>query len=144
MKTLRIIGQTIHIVFIFFITSTSIQSQTKWFWLHPLPTGNLLSSVHFTDGNIGNAAGTLGTIIKTTDGGINWAIQNSNTTNDLAEILFTNSFYGVAVGRFGTILKTINGGNNWLIQSSNTNNYLYDVVLPLIMLNMLLDSAVQS
>ena len=44
----------------------------QWFWQNPLPQGNPLTSIKFTDANTGYAVGYYGTIIKTTNGGSNW------------------------------------------------------------------------
>ncbi|MCK4548296.1 MAG: hypothetical protein KAW17_12745, partial [Candidatus Eisenbacteria sp.] len=43
--------------------------QPVWFWQNPLPQGNSLSDVCFTDANTGTAVGAIGTILRTTDGG---------------------------------------------------------------------------
>lgn len=45
---------------------------TQWFWQNPLPQGNVLNSVEFINSNTGWAVGDKGTILKTTNGGINW------------------------------------------------------------------------
>ncbi|MDQ3020610.1 MAG: YCF48-related protein, partial [Bacteroidota bacterium] len=55
----------------------SAHSQSTWFWQQPLPTGNYLYSVDFVNTNTGYAVGTVGTIMKTTNGGGNWEVQNS-------------------------------------------------------------------
>ena len=41
-----------------------------WFWQNPLPQGNRLNSVCFTDANTGTAVGSAGTILRTTTGGV--------------------------------------------------------------------------
>ena len=60
------------------VSSLFIFSNTnaQWFWQNPLPQGNPLTSICFTDANTGWAVGTGGTIMKTTDGGSNWENQN--------------------------------------------------------------------
>jgi photosystem II stability/assembly factor-like uncharacterized protein len=47
--------------------------QAWWFWQNPKPTGNTLRSVCFIDSTTGYAVGDLGTLLKTTDGGLNWS-----------------------------------------------------------------------
>ena len=59
---------------------------------------------------MGWAVGSYGTIITTTDGGVNWTSQESRTGYDLNSVYFTDSNTGWAVGRSGTILHTTNGG----------------------------------
>jgi len=109
---------------------SNTEMKTRWNWILPEPTGNLLYSVYFTNRLNGYAAGALGTIIKTTDGGKSWAALSSGTFNDLSEIFFINNSDGFAVGNSGTILKTHDGGFSWKIIPSGTNSYLHDIVFP--------------
>lgn len=83
-----------------------------WYWQNPKPQGNLLQSVKFIDSNIGFAVGSLGTILKTTNGGNNWIIKYSGVTNQLNSVSFINSTIGFVVGINGTIIKTIDGGDS--------------------------------
>ena len=45
-------------------------AQSGWFWQNPLPQGNDLLAVSFTDANTGTAVGSGGTILRTTNGGL--------------------------------------------------------------------------
>jgi len=74
------------------------------------PAVDGLYSVYFIDLNKGWIVGSYGTIITTTNGGINWTSQESRTGYDLNSVYFTDSNTGWAVGRSGTILHTTNGG----------------------------------
>jgi hypothetical protein len=57
-------------IFLFLSFLAFHQGYTQdWQWQNPLPQGNLLNSVYFTDANKGFVVGDAGTIIKTTDGG---------------------------------------------------------------------------
>jgi hypothetical protein len=86
-------------------------ARAGWFWQNPLPQGNPLQSVFFVDNNTGYTVGSAGTILKTTNGGANWASQSSGTTNTLFSVHFPlDAQTGYAVGEFGTILKTTDGG----------------------------------
>ncbi|MFN8340232.1 MAG: fibronectin type III domain-containing protein [Cyclobacteriaceae bacterium] len=76
------------------------------------------NGVHFPSDQIGYAAGTGGTIYKSTDGGLNWSAQTSNTTNALQDIYFINTTTGFAVGASGTIRKTTDGGTTWSTQTA--------------------------
>ncbi|MBL8017429.1 MAG: T9SS type A sorting domain-containing protein, partial [Ignavibacteria bacterium] len=67
------------------------------------------------------AAGELGTIVKTTNSGVNWITLNSGTNNTFVNIFFSSPLYGTAVGLNGVIQRTTNGGNNWLTQNSGVN-----------------------
>jgi hypothetical protein len=89
----------------------SSKSQLNWF-LQESGTALVLYSVRFVDVNTGYAAGNIGTIVKTTNGGINWAPQqNLATSNILRSIRFVNANTGYAVGDYGTIIKTTTGGD---------------------------------
>ncbi|MEO8665555.1 MAG: YCF48-related protein [Ignavibacteria bacterium] len=109
------------------ILSGESHSQNVWNWIQPVPTGNLLYSVSFPEANTGYAAGAFGTIIKTTDGGLTWALQSSQSDKDLSEILFVNSNTGFAAGKDGIILRTSDGGKNWFQCSSGVSSYLHDI-----------------
>ncbi|MCB9089898.1 MAG: Ig-like domain-containing protein [Calditrichae bacterium] len=98
-----------------------------WYFQNPLPQGNYLSDVCFTDVNTGVAVGYLGTILRTSDGGDTWTIQSSGTTENLLGVFFTDTNNGTVVGRFGTILRTTNGGITWVSQSSGVTIHLRDV-----------------
>ncbi len=58
-------------------------ADAQWFWQNPLPTGQSLSGVSFSDPNTGTAVGYGGTILRTTNGGASWESQSSGTTNTL-------------------------------------------------------------
>ena len=98
-------------------------------------TTNQLNSVYFTDVNTGYAVGghidfshypydNIGTILKTTDGGITWNTISSDTLPYLQSVFFVNGNTGYAGGYRaapgsqgwigdGVILKTIDGGTTW-------------------------------
>ena len=79
---------------------------SQWFWQNPLPTGNTLYSVDFVDSNNGWAVGAAGTIVKSTDGGINWIAQSSGTLMNLKGISFTDRDNGtVVLGEFPLPMK---------------------------------------
>jgi photosystem II stability/assembly factor-like uncharacterized protein len=97
----------------FFLLVTQI-SFAQWVWYNPIPQGNALYGVHFLDDNVGWAVGNKGTILKTTDGGINWYAKSSNTHAKIRAVQFLNPNLGYCVGDSGLVLKTTNGGNNWI------------------------------
>jgi photosystem II stability/assembly factor-like uncharacterized protein len=92
-----------------------------------------LFGVYFTDVNNGTAVGDAGTILRTTNGGIDWTSQSSGiTTGWLKGVFFTDVNNGTAVGydnsnHVGAIIRTIDGGTNWTSQTSGTTKPLYDV-----------------
>ena len=101
------------------------RARSQWVWQNPLPQGNWLFGVSFTDANNGTAVGWYGTILRTTDGGQNWVIQPSGilgTKIGLYGVSFTDANTGTAVGGVlnATILRTTDGGANWVSQRSGT------------------------
>jgi hypothetical protein len=69
--------------------------------------------VYFVDDMTGWIAGgdvVNGIVVHTTDGGANWTLQNTGTTNGLYSLYFTDADTGWAVGLNGTIIHTTNGG----------------------------------
>ena len=89
-------------------------SQSTWFWQQPVPTGNQLLAVKYVNPNTGFTAGSIGTMLKTTNKGANWFALNSGVNVDLYSLCFRNENTGYAGGVNGTILKTTNGGANWI------------------------------
>jgi photosystem II stability/assembly factor-like uncharacterized protein len=57
------------------------------------------------------AVGELGTILRTTDGGLTWTTQDSGTTDGLLGVAFGDTSVGAAVG--DTILQTTDAGATW-------------------------------
>ena len=97
-------------------TSTGMQ----WRWQNPLPQGNNLRDATLVNANTGTLVGDYGTIVRTTDGGNNWSVQSSGTTETLWGVSFTDSNSGTVVGENGTILRTTDGGAHWMEQASGT------------------------
>jgi photosystem II stability/assembly factor-like uncharacterized protein len=84
-------------------------------------------AVDCINSSIGFAVGFIGTILKTTDGGLTWKLQNSGTTNTLYDVSFVDVNNGFAVGESGTILRTTDGGIKWTQQESGTVNTLLGI-----------------
>jgi len=111
----------------FSAVSPCLSSPLNWVWQNPLPQGNSLNDVYFTDVLNGIAVGVGGTIIRTTDGGSTWLIQNSGVPATLYGVSFTDVNTGTAVGAWGTILRTTDGGSTWFVQNSGVTETLYGV-----------------
>lgn len=117
------------LLFCILFQSAKIYSQSQWQWQFPLPTGNTLNSIHFINDNTGFAAGSMGTIIKSTDNGENWVSQNSGTNNEIFKLKFWSADSGICVCKKGLILKTNDGGNNWIQISNYSSLDLYDICI---------------
>ncbi|MBI5403750.1 MAG: T9SS type A sorting domain-containing protein [Ignavibacteriae bacterium] len=93
-------------------------SQSAWQWSYPKPQGNSTYCSWFFNSNTGFIGTTSGTIMKTTNGGINWKyvlISPGNPLgigNTVVDIDFINSLTGFAINT-KELYKTINGGENW-------------------------------
>ena len=76
---------------------------------------------------VGWITGNNGTLLKTTNCGINWNIKFTGVTNKLNCIRFDDSTTGLITVSNGLIMKTTNGGNNWLTITSGTSADLKDI-----------------
>ncbi len=57
------------------LLNISLPAQLRW--INPIPSGNDISSIFFTDENTCYAAGSFGTIIKSINGGDDWTVLKS-------------------------------------------------------------------
>lgn len=101
------------LIFLAFIIVISTSAGAQWVTQNSGTTANLYD-IEFLNRNTGWALGDGGTVIKTTNGGINWV----NSPNPAAgrplssiHIIDSNTIY--FVGWFETVVKTTNGGVNW-------------------------------
>lgn len=95
-------------------------SFTQQYWINqPSPAHYLLTRCVFIDSTYGWVAGDSGTVIHTSNGGVNWNLQNTGITDyAIEDIFFLNRRLGWAIANdfyyYGTfILKTTNGGGTW-------------------------------
>jgi photosystem II stability/assembly factor-like uncharacterized protein len=80
-----------------------------------VPVSSTLTAVSFVDDKNGWAVGHWGVIMHTADGGENWSIQRSDTTEDrpLFSVHFFDGNEGIAVGLWSLVLRTHDGGKTW-------------------------------
>ncbi len=90
-----------------------LYAQSGWQWLNPSPTGVHLNFVRFINSNTGFIVGDGGTILRSSNTGLNWTRIQTNITNTLLSVSFSNETNGIAVGEGGIFLKTTNSGLNW-------------------------------
>jgi photosystem II stability/assembly factor-like uncharacterized protein len=116
------------ITIIIFLLSLYSHSFGQNFWERiQSPTDNFLRTLHFADSLRGWVGGDSGSIFYTSDGGLNWNQQQTNTINKIMKLFFLddnrawalawddeiasdNLFYGTE------ILKTTDGGLNWNVE----------------------------
>ena len=92
-------------------------------WTYQNSPGNVhqrsLKSVFFVNQTTGFAAGgnltndSIYTILKTTNGGLNWSIVLDNLGEMLNDIFFVDNNLGFAVGNKGSLYKTVDSGTSW-------------------------------
>lgn len=95
-----------------------------------IPTTNRLNGICFPKiphPMVGFAVGDSGTIINTTNSGLNWTLQTSGTFRRLKAVSFSDENHGFVVGDSGTILHTSNAGGTWKAQYSGETDYLRTV-----------------
>jgi photosystem II stability/assembly factor-like uncharacterized protein len=85
--------------------------------------GGAYAGVDFVDADTGWVVGQKGMILKTTDGGATWVLQDSKVSVLLYDVDFVNEFQGWAVGEEGTILNTVDGGTTWNKQTCGVASY---------------------
>lgn len=74
-----------------------------------IPSSPQINSIKFINTATGWAAGSQGTIAKTTDGGSSWT-SHSNGTFSFNKIFFLNGSSGWLVSSAGDVFRTTNGG----------------------------------
>lgn len=118
--------KTITFLLLFLIGNASF-SQEGWHWQNPYLQGNDLNSI-VMNGVIGWAVGDLGTVMRTDDSGLNWALVELGTSVNL-NCIYIGSVAGDGwiVGDHGTIFYTDNSGETWTKQNSGTQEDLYAV-----------------
>lgn len=119
---------------------SNLYSQGYWTRLNS-PTYKKLEKLFCIDSLNCWAAGDSGTIIHTSNGGMDWEIQNSEVSNRIQDIFFLNHNLGWAVStRFDTIagsyiIKTTNGGKVWEKEFFNVENKFFQTIYFLDSLN---------
>ena len=132
-----------HIIFLcllFYLPAISFAQTQPWLKLSS-PVNTTLRKLSFVDSLTGWAAGEAGTIIRTTNGGRNWEVQNSTIQTFILDIFFLNRNLGWALSikdnfPFNSILlKTTNGGNSWTAEDFPDSSKLLRTIFFLDSLN---------
>ena len=84
-----------------------------WTELNPkVPRVDYLG-INFVNPDTGWAVGDLGTLIKTTDGGDSWEVEETNTTTPILKVRSYNGQIVIASGFNGLILRSTDGGETF-------------------------------
>lgn len=109
------------LVLLSFITVYHTFSQSRWIWQNPSPQGTAIISSSFANAYTGFACGNGGTLIKTTNGGLNWFLLETQIMTALYSIDAVDENNVFACGSGGYYIKTTDGGLTWQIFSSGVN-----------------------
>lgn len=91
-------------------------------------TSRNLNGVFFLpDGREGWAVGDVGTIMHTTDAGVTWSNQVSQSSANLNAVFFADPDVGWVVGNLGTVLTTTDRGGTWTRLQLGIGENLTDV-----------------
>jgi len=130
------IKRFLRILFILILLCPSISfTQTQpWVELQS-PVNTTLKKLSFVDSLTGWATGESGIILRTTDGGNSWEIQNSNVQTFITDIFFLDKNLGWATTIedvspfYSVILKTTNGGEDWFEDYfSNSSDFINTIL----------------
>ena len=98
-------------------------------WTNQLSSAKHLYSVDFVSDSIVFAVGDEGEIWKSIDGGSEWFLVPSNTTDNLRSVYFINDNIGWIIEAEYTdnLLRTTDGGNTWVVQGIGEYSELYSI-----------------
>lgn len=120
---------------IIMLTLTASTGYGQQYWQKvSSPANKTLSKCHFVDSLYGWAAGDSGTIVHTSNGGVNWVLQNTGIDYySIDDIFFIDHLTGWALCNdflfTGTIvLRTTNGGNLWTSYRYPDSTKVWNVV----------------
>ncbi len=107
----------VYIFSLVILTAAGANAQEYW-QSQPSPTNVWLYRCSFADTLNGWVCGDSGTIVHTSNGGLNWTLQPTGLDYFVEDICFVNKRIGWAIANdfvfYKTyILKTSNGGINW-------------------------------
>ncbi|MEO6695793.1 MAG: YCF48-related protein [Ignavibacteria bacterium] len=106
-------------ILVLFISFNSIVAQHTWYLQNSNTSSNLNSISFLPSSNTGYVCGSNGTILKTSNAGINWVTVIPVTANNL-KFIQVNPGHIWVVGDNGVIIKSGDGGNSWILMNSGT------------------------
>jgi photosystem II stability/assembly factor-like uncharacterized protein len=107
------------------ITHRTTDGGATWHSLD-VPIGAFFYDVFFLDSQTGwMVGGSNGAIVKSTDGGDTWVVQNNPAQYTLASVHFSDPNHGWAGGYYGTLVRTTDGGTTWTLQDPQIPEYTH-------------------
>ncbi len=108
------------ILFFLFITYISFAEDCSWKWNQPLPQGNQLNEVKFASKNVVYIfSKNFGSIMKSTDSGLNWKIINTGVSKYYQTFVFDENNVMLQLPPLKNMLRTSDGGRTWFEQTFN-------------------------
>ena len=115
---------TIYLLCLLILASQAI-AQPGWNYQNPYPTRADLYSVKFQSPDEWFIMGDAGTLMKSTNEGLNWVSLNSNTTEKLHSMCNSGTNTCFIAGEKGTVIRSANSGANWTVLNTGTLESFY-------------------
>jgi len=107
------------ILFFLLISYISFAEDCSWKWNQPLPQGNQLNEVKFASKNVVYIfSKNFGSIMKSTDSGLNWKIINTGVSKYYQTFVFDENNVMLQLPQ-KKMLRTSDGGQSWFEQTFN-------------------------
>jgi photosystem II stability/assembly factor-like uncharacterized protein len=119
---------TLRILAGLFISIRVLYAQSAGWSVQSSHTTENLRGIAGSDFNTWIAVGDAGTILRSSDGGIHWAVIASPVGDALRGVSLRGRI-GLAVGIAGRVLRTTDSGLNWIEETRPTSKNLYSVSL---------------
>ena len=108
------------------LITSNLFSQSRWVWLNPLPHGYSHYDVEFADQNTGYATTVYGVIMKTTNGGLSWALLLTPAYFQFFNLSVVNANTFYATANASAYLKSTDGGITWIFLETSYD-FLYSI-----------------
>jgi photosystem II stability/assembly factor-like uncharacterized protein len=94
--------------------SCSRDAGAGWCWQNPVPRGSDIHDVEFIDATHGWAAGELGQVLRTQDGGKTWLAASTGMRARVTQVAFADALNGWALfSQGGALQRSTDGGLSW-------------------------------
>lgn len=103
-------------------------TQYGWEWLNPKPTHAPLVDIKFANVYTGYCVGSGGTILKTTNRGLDWSFLHTWVQPGFYDYKILNVFNAetlIVVGNSPNFYKSTNGGSTWTVINSGVSAVIF-------------------